>query len=382
MTLIFRQLFDPETWTYTYLIGDRQSNEAAFIDPVAGRVDEYLSLLDRYGLKLKYSLETHVHADHITASGELRLRTGALTAVSRLCGTVCPDLQIKDGDELAFGTEGPIQVIATPGHTAGSVSYLWRDRVFTGDALLINGCGRTDFQSGDAGALYDSITQRLFLLPGETLVYPGHDYNGHRVSSIEQERRTNARLAGKTRDEFIDIMRNLKLPKPRLIDEAVPANRLCGLTEEQLRQDASPGSGAAAAEIAGACTPQDLVREAREQIIEVDVAAARALLDDSRTVIIDVREPDEYASGHLPRAINVPRGVLEFRLSTIPELGNPAANLLLYCRTGGRSALAAQCLGRLGFTGTMSLAGGYDNWQAQQPETANRLNRAASRSGK
>lgn len=372
--MIFRQLFDPETWTYTYLIVDEQTSEAVFVDPVNTHIDEYVRLLDQHRLKLKYSLETHVHADHITASGLLRQRTGAATGVSQLCGALCPDLQLNHGDVLTFGAGEQIKVIATPGHTAGSVSFQWRDRVFTGDALLINGCGRTDFQSGDAGALHDSITQRLFTLPGETIVYPGHDYNGRWISSIEQERTTNARLAGKTREEFIEIMSNLNLPKPRLIDEAVPANRLCGLSEEQLRQDAvlrassgatQPATTAAqpAEDKATTLTPQDLIREAKQHIREVDVPAARARVDDGKTIILDVREPDEYAAGHLPRAINVPRGVLEFRLSATPELANPAADILLYCRTGGRSALAAQSLQRLGYTETMSLAGGYDAWR-------------------
>jgi glyoxylase-like metal-dependent hydrolase (beta-lactamase superfamily II) len=234
--MIFRQLFDPDTWTYTYFIGDPKVREAVIIDPVNRHVDQYLKLLAEHDLKLKYSMETHVHADHVTASGLLRQRAGAETAVSQLCGAVCADHQLQDGDVLRFGDREEIKVMATPGHTAGSMSFLWRDRVFTGDALFVNGCGRTDFQSGNAGALYDSVTQRLFTLPGETLVYPGHDYNGRWVSSIEQERRGNARLAGKSRAEFVEIMNNLNLPKPRLIDEAVPANRLCGLPEEEIRQ--------------------------------------------------------------------------------------------------------------------------------------------------
>jgi rhodanese-related sulfurtransferase len=270
---------------------------------------------------------------------------------------------------LPFGDGEQIKVISTPGHTAGSISFLWRDRVFTGDALFINGCGRTDFQSGDAGKLYDAITERLFTLPGETLVYPGHDYNKRWVSSVEQERTTNARLAGKTRDEFIEIMKNLNLPKPRLIDEAVPANRWCGVSEEQARQDASTQAGtpgvAPAAERAATLTPQDLVMSAKREIKEVDVAIAKSQTQDPATVVVDVREPDEYAAGHLPRAVNVPRGVLEFRAGGIPELANPNAKVLLYCRSGGRSALAAQALQRLGYTNVFSMSGGYDAWQAQ-----------------
>ncbi len=234
--MIFRQLFDPDSSTYTYLIGSSKAHEAVLIDPVDHHLEDYLQLLRRLALDLKYSIETHVHADHITASGRLRRMTGAETAVSRLCGAAGADHQLMDGDVLAFGDGEAITVLATPGHTAGSCSFLWRDRVFTGDTLLINGCGRTDFQGGDPGALYDSITGCLFTLPEDTLVYPGHDYHGRRVSCIGQERAINPRLAGKTRDEFIAIMRALNLPKPGRIDEAVPRNRLCGLHEEEVQQ--------------------------------------------------------------------------------------------------------------------------------------------------
>lgn len=228
---MFKQLFEPVSSTLTYLIVDDETMAAALIDPVDTQVDVYLQLLQDIGCKLKYSLETHVHADHITAGGLLRQRLGVETAVGAACGAQTADMQLKDGDVLQLGRQA-IHVIATPGHTPGSMSFLWNDRVFTGDALLINGCGRTDFQGGDAGALYDSITKQLFTLQGETLVYPGHDYNGKRVSCIAQERDTNARLAGKTREEFIEIMANLNLPKPRMIDLAVPANRMCGVPEE------------------------------------------------------------------------------------------------------------------------------------------------------
>ena len=184
--MIFKQLFDKETWTYTYLIADPISKEAVFIDPVNTHIESYIALLTEHGLQLKYALETHVHADHITASGLLRQQLGALTAVSELCGATTADVKIQDGDIFTLGEYEQIKVIATPGHTRGSISFLWRDRVFTGDSLFVGGCGRTDFQGGDAGALYDCITQRLFTLPSETLVYPGHDYQGRWVSSIEQ----------------------------------------------------------------------------------------------------------------------------------------------------------------------------------------------------
>ena len=226
---MFRQLFEPNSSTYTYLITD--GDQALLIDPVITEIDIYLALLAEHRLELAWTLETHVHADHITAGGELRQRIGSRSAVGALCGASAADRQLKDGDTVQLGNE-QLQVIATPGHTPGRLSFLWKDRVFTGDSLLINGCGRTDFQGGDAGVLYDSISQRLFTLQDETLVYPGHDYQGRRVSCIGQEKTINPRLAGKSRDAFIEIMASLDLPKPRLIDIAVPANRRCGVDEE------------------------------------------------------------------------------------------------------------------------------------------------------
>ncbi|WP_319004552.1 MBL fold metallo-hydrolase [Methylobacillus caricis] len=225
---MFRQLFDEESSTYTYLLADDESHEALLIDPVDAGLEQYLQLLDEYNVVLKYSLETHVHADHITASGMLREKTNTLTGIGSRCNALPADLQLQHADQLRFGNH-IIKVLGTPGHTVGSVSYLVDDRVFTGDSLLINGCGRTDFQDGDAGTLYDSITQQLFRLDEEILVYPGHDYKGCRVSCIGQEKAINPRLAGKTRDEFIAIMDNLDLPKPELIDIAVPTNRKLGI---------------------------------------------------------------------------------------------------------------------------------------------------------
>lgn len=373
--MIFKQLFDQETWTYTYLIADPVTKEAVFIDPVNTHIDDYIALLNEHGLQLKYTLETHVHADHITASGLLRQKLGAQTGVSELCGATTADVQIKDGDIFAFGKGETIKVIATPGHTRGSISFLWRDRVFTGDSLFIGGCGRTDFQGGDAGTQYDGITQRLFTLPDETLVYPGHDYQQRWVSSIMQERTTNPRLAGKTRAEFIEIMHNLNLPKPRLIDEAVPANRFCGLEENQ-RQDAiaqRETARAAAAEEAtcgmpaaaskNVMTGQEMLAAAKQQITEVTVETAKKLIGEGNIQVVDVREESEYAAGHLDNAIALPRGVLEFKIGNFPELGNKSQAILLYCRTGGRSAMAAQTMQVLGYNNVLSMAGGFEAWQ-------------------
>lgn len=358
--MIFKQLFDTETWTYTYLIADPISKDAVFIDPVNTHIDDYIGLLDEYGLQLKYTLETHVHADHITAGGLLRQRLGAQTAVSQLCGAETADIQIQDGDVFAFGDGEQIKVIATPGHTPGSISLLWRDRLFTGDSLFIGGCGRTDFQGGDAGALYDCITQRLFTLPDETLIYPGHDYQGRWVSNIIQERTTNPRLAGKSREQFVEIMANLDLPKPRLIDEAVPANRYCGLDENE-RQDA-----VAAREIEhpirNVSSTQEMVAEAKQHITEVTVATAKQLLAEGNIVLVDTREESEFAAGHLDSALLVPRGVLEFKIANVPELADKGKAVLLYCRSGNRSALAANTMQQLGYTNVLSMAGGYEAW--------------------
>ncbi|WP_031431503.1 MBL fold metallo-hydrolase [Methylomicrobium agile] len=359
--MIFKQLFDPQTWTYTYFIADTDAREAVLIDPVKSHIDEYIALLDEHGLKLKYTLETHVHADHITASGLLRQKLGAETGVGQLCGAIGADLQLQDSDVLEFGNGEKIKVIATPGHTQGSVSFLWRDRVFTGDSLFIGGCGRTDFQSGDAGALYDCITRKLFTLPDETLVYPGHDYQQRWVSSIMQERITNPRLAGKTREEFIKIMNNLNLPKPRLIDEAVPANRYCGLDEDE-RQDAVARRDSTRPERA-MITAQDLVSAAKERITEIGIDKARQLLNQSGVAVVDVREESEYAAGHIDNALPIPRGVLEFKVGATPELADKSKTVVVYCRTGGRAALAAQTLQNLGYSNVLSIAGGYEAWQ-------------------
>ena len=225
--MFFRQLFHPESSTYTYILADSTWRDAVVIDAVSDATNAVLATLREQDLHLTHILETHLHADHISAAKKLREATGAQVVLSARAGADCADLQVSDGDFLVLGDD-VIRVLATPGHTPESLSFRWHDRVFTGDALLIGGCGRTDFQGGDAGTLYDSITEKLFVLPEETLVYPGHDYKGQRVSCIAEEKQLNPRLAGKSRQEFIEIMHNLDLPKPKLIDVAVPANRLCG----------------------------------------------------------------------------------------------------------------------------------------------------------
>ncbi len=226
--MIFRQLFEPETSTYTYLLGCPVKQRALLIDPVASEVDAYVSVLKALGLRLFYTLETHVHADHITGSGLLRERLGSQSVVHQAAGTLCPDLLVSDGVRLQLGSL-EWTVLYTPGHTQSCVSYRFEDRVFTGDALLIGGCGRTDFQQGNAGQLFDSIHQKLFTLPLDTLVYPGHDYQGQTVSTIRQEMQKNNRLGpGVSRSDFVALMDGLDLPLPKHIHAAVPANLACG----------------------------------------------------------------------------------------------------------------------------------------------------------
>ncbi len=225
--MIFRQMYDPDSSTLTYLLADDHGH-AVLIDPVLEHTELYLAEVAALNLTLAWVLDTHVHADHITGSQTLKARTGARTAIAADCSAPGYDELLSDGDAIGFGLE-KIRVIATPGHTPGSLCYLWRDRLFTGDTLMINSCGRTDFQHGSAVQMYHSITEKLFTLPDETLVYPGHDYKGRRVSCIGEEKVLNTRIAGKTEAEFVEIMNSLNLATPRRLHEAVPANLLGGI---------------------------------------------------------------------------------------------------------------------------------------------------------
>ncbi len=229
MTHLPIQLFDVESSTFTYILADETDRLAVIIDPVERHWQRDLAHLERLGLTLSYILETHAHADHVTSAGKLREVTGAKAAVPSGCGIAPAELQLNDGDVIRFGANEQIEVLHTPGHTAGSVSFVWRGNVFTGDTLLIDGCGRTDFQSGSAAALYDSVAGKLFALPDATRMWPGHDYKGQSVSTIGWEKRHNARLANRSKEDFVVLMAALNLPKPKLIDIAVPANQNLGL---------------------------------------------------------------------------------------------------------------------------------------------------------
>jgi glyoxylase-like metal-dependent hydrolase (beta-lactamase superfamily II)/rhodanese-related sulfurtransferase len=339
------QLFDPVSSTYTYVLFDVASRDALIIDPVDEQIERDLSVLREYGLKLAWTVETHAHADHITSAGQLAEHAGAKTAAPEGCGITTASVQLKDGDTLAFGSER-IKALHTPGHTAGSMCYLWRDHVFTGDTLLINGCGRTDFQSGSAEALYRSIAGVLFALPDATTVWPAHDYQGRKNSTIGHEKASNPRIAGKTQAEFVAIMDALNLPKPKRIDEAVPANLTSGL-----RHDAGGGpllEARPAAGYAGDVSPQLAYKWWRS----------------GEAVLIDVRTDAEREwVGFIPGATALawkqwPGMAMNEKFdaglrSVVPE-GKKA---VLMCRSGVRSIAAAKRATELGLEAYNMLEG-------------------------
>lgn len=232
--MIFRQLYEPLSSTYTYLLGCEETGQAVLIDPVIAAMDRDLTEVKRLGLKLAYTVDTHIHADHITAALEMKRAVGSKIAAPAYDRLPCTDVGIEEGKPFQIGGI-TLQPLHTPGHTDGHFAYLFNDRVFTGDALLIEGCGRTDFQNGDADALYKSVREKLFSLPDEVLVYPAHDYKDRFVSSIAQEKKRNPRLGEeKTIEEFRGIMANLNLPYPKFIDYAVPGNQQCGVCPQDL----------------------------------------------------------------------------------------------------------------------------------------------------
>lgn len=226
--MIFKQFFETETCTFTYLLACEKTKQAVLIDTVESEVPKYLKELDAQDLKLVYTLETHVHADHVTAADILRQKLGSKSVVHRDAGAMCGDLLVTDGVHLIVGSLD-LEVRYTPGHTNGCMSFFAGDRIFTGDSLLIGGCGRTDFQSGDAGKLYDSIHAKIFSLNDDVIIYPGHDYNGNTQSTVGEERKNNKRLGNnRSREAFINLMSEFKLAYPKYIDVAVPANQACG----------------------------------------------------------------------------------------------------------------------------------------------------------
>lgn len=228
--MLFKQLFDFDTFTYTYLIASGIGREAVIIDPVKTKVEMYMQLFDELNLKLVAAIDTHVHADHITALGKLREKTGCQSVMGKESKAQCVSVKLKEGESL--NVDGlKLKAIYTPGHTDDSYSFLLADRVFTGDTLFIRGTGRTDFQNGDAYAQYDSIKNKLFKLEDDILVYPGHDYHGRTSSSIYEEKRFNPRLQVKSAKEYAEIMASLNLPNPKYMDVAVPANLGCGLSK-------------------------------------------------------------------------------------------------------------------------------------------------------
>lgn len=235
--MIFRQLFEPLSSTYTYLLGCEQTGAAVLIDPVIASMERDLDTLHALGLTLAYTLDTHIHADHITGALELKHKTGCRIAAPAIDRLPCADVGIEEGRPLTVGGL-TLNGLHTPGHTDGHFAYLLDDRIFTGDALLIEGCGRTDFQNGDADTLYRSVREKLFSLPADYLVYPAHDYQDRHVSSIAQERKRNPRLGGdRSLESFRDIMANLNLPYPKFIDYAVPGNRQCGVCPSDLPEN-------------------------------------------------------------------------------------------------------------------------------------------------
>ncbi|HKU37381.1 MAG TPA: MBL fold metallo-hydrolase [Polyangiales bacterium] len=346
-----RQLFDLDSSTYTYLVADFAARQAALIDPVFEQFGRDRTLIEELELELRWVLETHVHADHVTASAQLRRHFGAQTVVSERAGVVCADRLVKHGDVIEFGS-CQLQVRETPGHTAGCISYVSRTPplAFTGDALLIRGCGRTDFQGGDAATLYASVHEQLFSLPDDTVIYPAHDYSGRSASSVREEKRHNPRLGrGKTCEEFVAIMAALSLPYPRKIDAALPANTRCGDASDPLApSQVEPDLSWAPLSRSLAGVPELPAEWLRDHASELRV--------------IDVREPDEYRGelGHIADAELVPLGSLIAAAGSLPR-DRP---IVTVCRSGGRSGRAALELARLGFARVASLRGGMREWNA------------------
>ena len=347
--LIFRQLFDPQSSTYTYLLGDDESHQAVLIDPVFEQVRREASLIEELGLELLYTLDTHVHADHVTGAWLLKERLGSQVLIAKQGGAESADHYLEHGERVVFGKRY-LEVRATPGHTPGCATYVLDDesRAFTGDALLIRGAGRTDFQQGDPGMLYRSVHSQIFTLPASCLLYPGHDYHGLTVTSVAEERQFNPRLGGAlSENDFAGYMNNLGLAHPKQMELAVPANLKCGRPDKTQLLDSEPDWAPLNYTFAG-------IWEIQPQWVEDH-------LNDVQ--ILDVREPEEFNGplGRIPGAKLIPLGGLGKQLDEIPK-GRP---IVTVCRAGGRSARASLMLQQAGLPNVANLAGGILRWRAQ-----------------
>ena len=337
--MIFRQLFDSTSGTYTYLLASRRGGEALIIDPVLEKVDRYVQLVNELDLRLVKAVDTHLHADHITGLGALRDRTHCITVMGERSKVDVVSMRLTEDDKLTI--EGiALDVLYTPGHTDDSYSFLMRDRVFTGDTLLIRGTGRTDFQNGDPRAQYDSIFNKLLRLPEETMIFPAHDYKGETVSTIGEEKRFNPRLQVRSIDEYVELMNNLKLPNPKMMDVAVPVNMRVGLAQEEIARRGWALSAREAMTLAG-CP---------------DVA------------FVDLRERTEREKhGVIAGSLHAPYPDLPEHVGSggmLHELARATGKrILFYCAFGERSAMAVQAAQDAGITSACHIAGGIDAWK-------------------
>jgi len=352
--VIFRQLFDPQSSTYTYLLADPASREALLIDPVFEQARRDVALVEELGMKLAWTLETHVHADHVTGAWLLKQRLGSRIALSKASGAEGADRYLSPQEKIEFGKRD-LEARATPGHTNGCLTYVLDDKsmAFTGDALLIRGCGRTDFQEGDACTLFRSVRSQIFSLPDRCTLYPGHDYRGLTATSVGEEKLYNPRLAESIGEQdFVGYMTHLGLPHPKQIEVAMPANLKCGKPQKAdvLSADplSDPGWAPLTYTFAGIWEVQPNWLE--EHLREVQ--------------IVDVREPDEFngSLGHLPGSILIPLGSLAQKFDKL-EKSRP---IVAVCRSGARSAQATVILGKAGFERVANLSGGMLRWRAQR----------------
>jgi glyoxylase-like metal-dependent hydrolase (beta-lactamase superfamily II)/rhodanese-related sulfurtransferase len=346
--MIFRQLFDSTSGTYTYLLASRHGGEALIIDPVIEKVDRYLQLVKELDLRLVKAADTHLHADHITGLGALRDRTHCVTVMGERSRADVVSMRLAEGDKLTI--EGvALDVLYTPGHTDDSYSFLMGDRVFTGDTLLIRGTGRTDFQNGNPHAQYDSIFNKLLRLPAETMVFPAHDYKGETVSTIGEEKRFNPRLQVKSEAEYVELMNNLKLPNPKMMDVAVPANMRVGLAQDELAR-------------------RGCALSARDAI---------ALSGRGDVAFVDLRESAERQKhGVIPGSLHAPYSDLAEHVGPGGMLHELACatgkRILFYCAYGERSAMAVAAAQDAGIASAAHITGGIDAWKKADGPLAGR----------